>query len=166
MNFDWKRWLQITSNIAILIGVFLVVWELRQNQALSRAQLASDGLIAQVELSHKLMGENPGLVLSKACIEPDNLTPEEKTILAAIFRSRVMLGARNRTLEQIGNFGIDYESSVRTAFVAVFNYPYFRDEYLVQRESMPEAYTFIADEVLETSESFGCAEGVMNANWF
>ena len=164
MNLEWKHWLQVISNVAILIGVILVVWELRQTQAISRAQLASDGIIAQMELSHTLMGENPGLVLSKACLEPDNLTSEEKTILAATFRSRLLLGARSRSTERIGNFGIDDEQAIRTAFVSVFNYQYFRDQYSIQRESIPAFYAGIADEVLEESEPQDCTSGILRAD--
>ena len=60
-------WFQTISMLAILVGVFLVAYEVRQTRALDLAQLASEGysLIAHRRLT--LLGDEPLDALMKSC---------------------------------------------------------------------------------------------------
>jgi hypothetical protein len=69
--------LSVVSNIAILGGIVLVVVELQKDQTIVRAQLASEGFNASIEINKQFIGDSPELVLAKACLHHENLTPLE-----------------------------------------------------------------------------------------
>ena len=159
MNTNWKEWLQILSNIAILVGIIFVYWEIQQNQTLTRIQLVSDGMMMRADRANSLVGENPTLVLEKACLSPDELTTSDKMILAQIFQSRISEAARNRRLYLASDIGIQYENDFQMAFVSMFNYEFGRDYYERTKERLPPDLREIGDFVLNSEFSPNCKEG-------
>jgi hypothetical protein len=164
MKISWGNIIHFITNLAVLIGVLLVAYELRQNTITSRIQNTTESFGALIDFSNAFLGEEPGVILSKACLDNDNLTPEDKVVLAAMFRSRMLLTGRNTQIERIGNFGRNTENNIRTAFAALFNYQYFREQYLKQKEDMPEHYVVIADDILSNFEPLDCSQGILPAN--
>lgn len=82
-----SHWVQIISGIAILIGLVLVLIELRQTKELTRASLASESHSIVMERSTSFQGENPMRVLAKACDSDEPLSTEEKLNLFFVFQS-------------------------------------------------------------------------------
>ena len=158
---NWKELLQISSNIAILIGVILVVWELQQAQTLTRVQLRADTATIQADLSNTLMGESPQQILAKACLKPTELTSEEKMVLSQIFQNRFNAAQLNRSIERNANFGINYENNFEQVFMAMFNYEYGREYFERMKEFLPDGSEIrqIGDSVLERNRPSDCAEG-------
>jgi hypothetical protein len=76
-NRDLSTWVQIVTGVAVVVGLVLVIVELRQVQTLSRAQLTSDAMIQRGNVQLAMAGENPDVALAKACIEPESLRPDE-----------------------------------------------------------------------------------------
>ncbi len=54
-----------------------MVVELQKDQTIVRAQLASEGFNASIEINKQFIGDSPELVLAKACLHHENLTPLE-----------------------------------------------------------------------------------------
>lgn len=82
--------IQVSSALAILIGLALVVWELKQARDLVTAQLVSDTLITRQQSHWSLMGENPMVVISKACSPSEHLTEDEFRI-AILYYQTILL---------------------------------------------------------------------------
>ena len=159
MKIDWKEWLQISSNIAILIGILLVYLEIQQNQTLTRAQLASEGLVMRADKANNLMGESPNIVLEKACLQPNDLTTGDKIVLSQIFQSRMAEAMRSKRIEDESNIGLSYEGGFRYAFRSIFNYEYGRDWFSRGREYLSEDMAEIADREFSSERVSDCAEG-------
>ena len=78
-------WVQIVTGITIVIGLFLVFWELQQARELAKAQLISDNVANVVAHRTALMGENPADIINKACVQPGDLTGQDIEVLNAYF---------------------------------------------------------------------------------
>lgn len=89
-NRDLGSWVQVLTGIAVVVGVVLVIVELRQVQTLARAQLTSDTMIQRMNIELAAAGENPAVALSKACLDPESLRPDEMRALDAYLYSRVL----------------------------------------------------------------------------
>ena len=61
------NWVQVTATIGVIIGVALVVIELRQAKTMSRAEATTQFFAEIAQNSRAQMGENPASTLSKAC---------------------------------------------------------------------------------------------------
>ena len=57
---DMKRdWLQITTNIGVVVGLILLIYELNQSRDLTRAQVIDSVYGAGVTRNLALLGESP-----------------------------------------------------------------------------------------------------------
>lgn len=149
MKSTSEQWLSIVSNLAILIGILLVFWELQQARTLATVQLRSDNAMLTAELSANLMGENPQAVLSKACLKPDELTTEDKIIMSQIFQNRLAAATMLRQTERIAGIGRGYVYSFETAFLAMFNYEFGRQYFERMKDFAPGEE---ANDIIEIGE--------------
>ena len=78
-----RDWLQIFSNVAIVVGLFILIYELNQSHKQARALLVNDDYVSVREHLHTLMGENPAAAIAKARLNHESLTEEEKVVLDA-----------------------------------------------------------------------------------
>ena len=88
------RVIQLTTLVAIVIGVGLVVWELQQVRVLTRAQLTSEYASVVNAVNATVAGEELGATLAKACESPTELTLEEGIILQNHYLSLLNLATR------------------------------------------------------------------------
>ena len=82
-------WIQLLATIAVLAGLALVVWELRQAHELARLQYASESQSDQANQRLALQGESVYETLVRACYTPDELTREDAVMLDAYFNSQM-----------------------------------------------------------------------------
>ena len=76
---------QLVTSVAVLVGLGLVVWELRQTQEIAKAQQATDGFAIFSQRVQAMMGDSSAHSVAKACDEPDSLTTEDMVILNAVY---------------------------------------------------------------------------------
>lgn len=57
-----NSWLGIAANVGVVVGLVLVAVQIRQNSNLTRAQVANDWFLADMQLELSMMGENPAAV--------------------------------------------------------------------------------------------------------
>ncbi len=82
MNWQtMSNWIQTISGIAVLVGLGLVVSELRQGKEIARVQLVSDSMAEFSQRDQAMMGEDASRALAKACDEPDALTTQDMIVL-------------------------------------------------------------------------------------
>lgn len=103
------------SALAIVIGLVLVLLELRQSRDVAEAQLAAEFASTILSFDLASMGEDAAAVQAKACHQPTELTPADRETLIAF--NRAFMGRIFGTLQfrRLGLFDVaDWEYFVRT----------------------------------------------------
>ena len=114
----FSHWVQMTTGLAMIIGIILVLIELDQTRNLTRAQLASESASMALDRATSLIGENSMAALARACDPQENLTLEDALVLNYVFISMFQTMYRAWEMESIGGFDED-----RWIFVANSNLP-------------------------------------------
>ena len=73
---------QLVTGIAVVIGLVLVIWELKQAREMARAQLISDSYQIRYARHAAVMGENASEAISKACREEELSSAEARVVMA------------------------------------------------------------------------------------
>jgi hypothetical protein len=98
--------IQLLTLTSVIVGIVLVMYELRQAQNLAKAQLTADSFQLMQQQQSSLMGEDPAEALSVACLSPSTLSHKQKLILFDYHQ-----GLFNRVRRSIGiqaNSGFSY----------------------------------------------------------
>ena len=131
--------------------------ELQQTQTLVRAELASEAFAAGIEINNQLIGDSPELVLAKACLHHEDLTPEDKLILKRIMNLKIMVAERGKIISDIANLGNDWRGDFQWTFTELFSIQFSREYYEETRNIIPEYMKAIADPVLASMPAVSCA---------
>jgi hypothetical protein len=91
--------MHLVTMLSVLAGVGFVIWELEQNRELVRLEMFSEGTIANRQSTLAQAGENPAVVLAKACEASEELTTEDLIILDFVFNETMETISRMRLLE-------------------------------------------------------------------
>ena len=76
-HIDYKGWLQLSANVAILAGVALVIFQLRQNANLLELQILKQDADSYITAELMMIGENYADTWQKMIEEPENLNLAE-----------------------------------------------------------------------------------------
>ena len=87
-------WLQLAASLAVLVGLGLVVLELRQARAIAQSEMVSESFAIGAENVSAVMGESPARALARACLEPAALTPDELIVVSFYYSHRIALVRR------------------------------------------------------------------------
>ena len=71
---NMSKWLTLGANIGILIGLVLVVIQIRQNSDLLRLQFISDEFMTETSSENLLIGDSPADAIMKAMYSPEDMT--------------------------------------------------------------------------------------------
>jgi hypothetical protein len=99
-----QSWLQIASNVGLLVGLVLVAVQIKQASDLTRYTLMVSSYQQETDHFDALMGENPAAVVARAKIEPEALTPADVEVLVAHSEWLFSMMRRNGHLEESGMF--------------------------------------------------------------
>lgn len=77
------RWLSLGGNLAVLIGLVLVAYQINQEARLQKIQLFSDATTAINEFNLAMLGDNPTRVVARSIEDPDSLTLSEFQVMDA-----------------------------------------------------------------------------------
>ncbi len=120
MKYDWPRTI---SNLAILLGLALVLYELDQNQELALSQAQIDDYASIQSFQNAIMGENIATALVKARSNPSQLTDEDRVVLGAYLSSIVF---RIESYEFVSIFNGDFEAPLLYDLRKSFDFEYAR----------------------------------------
>ena len=109
-------WVQIAATIAVVIGLILVVIELRQAKEIAAAENANQFFVDLIANHRMAIGEDPAASLAKACTAPESLDARDRIVLRSYFRAWHSLAMRNRNVNDTGDFGVDWRIAVRLIF--------------------------------------------------
>ncbi len=115
-----NNWLQLGASVGVIIGLFLIVVELRQGELAMEADLRDEYFNSLLETRRTLLGENPLVVWEKACLSPDELSLQEHLILDAFFEITIfqILRIKLRADEIQPNY--NWQSLATLEFIKMF----------------------------------------------
>jgi hypothetical protein len=98
-----RDWFQIMSNVAIIIGLGLVIYELNQSKQLVVAQMAQDYVDRMAGQKLALLGDDPRQSFARAALHPAELNPSDAVALATFYEALVInWTSMHRTGEILG----------------------------------------------------------------
>ena len=125
---DWERWLHVSSTIAVLIGVVLVILQLRQNAELIELQIMKDDANSYYESMQDQLPDNMLEISHKARTDPKSLTEAEFLAMDAELWSSTVV--RWRGQYELAERGLLDDSVWRRTITeeaaAYFAYPFGR----------------------------------------
>lgn len=98
---------QIITCVALVIGLMLVIWELRENREATRSLLTSEAMAFYSSLNTAVMGEETADVLAKACERPDELTASDYYVLDNYYAEILNRYRRIEMLQRRGSYSDD-----------------------------------------------------------
>lgn len=102
---DWsgiETWLGIVANLGVIAGLILVAVQIRQNTEITKAQVANEWYMADMDLELAMMGENPAASWVKAVYTPDALEPEDAAVLDRYFNFGLVQVQRLQRMHELG----------------------------------------------------------------
>ena len=97
-------WLAIGTNVAVIVGLVLVVLELNQNSALARLGLIDDHNSMENELILAIMDNTPKDAIAKSIECPEKLDLSDYVVLDSYLYTGMNLVYRNYELAKEGFF--------------------------------------------------------------
>ena len=112
-----NSWLTLVANVGIVVGLFLVAFQIKQEADLTKVQLFSDHTNSRREWNQAMMGSDPMSVVAKSIERPHELTLAELQIM-----DMYLIAAINevRRLELLKNAGLDVDAAVESLQVFYF----------------------------------------------
>ena len=102
---DWGEisgLLTLTANVGVLIGLILVAAQIKQNTEITKAQVANDWFLADMQLELAMMGENPAASWTKAVYTPGELTHRDAAVLDRYFNYGLVQLQRLQQMNELG----------------------------------------------------------------
>jgi hypothetical protein len=117
-NNKLEIWVQISSAVAVLIGILLVVIQLRQNAELFELQILKEDFNSYIENEVSLLPENIYEIRQKSLDEPENLTLYDYQVLDGLYWATGV--TRWRSLYELAERGLldqsEWKRSVQEDF--------------------------------------------------
>ena len=111
MNRDW---LQLLTNIAVVVGLVLLIYELNQSRNLTRAQVVDTVYGAAITRNLALVGETPHETIAKSVFRPEDITESDTVVLTQFYTALLISWLRNQDETGAGYFGIGYVQVIAT----------------------------------------------------
>ncbi len=112
-----NSWLSLGANIGVVIGLFLVAFQINQDAELTKVQLFSEHTDSRREWNQEMMGENPMAVVAKSIEHPEELTLAELHMMDMYFVAAIN---ELRRLEVLKQAGLEIDASVEGLQVFYF----------------------------------------------
>ena len=153
--------IQLLTSLGLIIGLVLVIWELGQTRDLTRAQLTSDTFDYSIQRHSAVMGESTARALAVACSNPEQLSLEQKIVLAEYYTS--LIGQIRRSTLITQNSGISYqdqtqwEGGARWTFGMMLANDYGRWYWSTLAPFAPAEHRTLAEDAMSHQQG-NCAE--------
>ena len=167
MNLErFSHYIQIISGVVLIVGIVLVVIELRQSKALAQAQLASDSWRVVIDRMIAQMGEDTPAAMAKACNNLP-LTDEEKVTLASRFQLQLAAIGRDQEVSRIAGFDDTQYRLIGSQFLPIFTTETGRRWWQSQRElyyRIAPTVAPIGDSILESMPTPDCGLSALDSH--
>ena len=143
-----RDWLQIFTNLAVVIGIGILIYEINQNKQLVDAQLSYDTWTMYHGELVAMMGETPERSLAKLLTSPDDLSQEDIIVLDKYLTAQFARWRMLQGLQLTGEFGRDWTPAVARDSVRFLNSPFGRQWWEQNRVSANPEMRSVIDTAL------------------
>ena len=150
-------WFQSIASAAVIVGLVLVIIELRQTKSLVQAQLLSEGFAKTASLDMTIAGENPGAVLAKACDGSKSLTVHDTIILDHLYWSAFGEIARAKQINAIADLGTPWESYA-DFLTGLINTPYGHWWWSQSKTDQDPEIVQVVDAIMANADPSACRD--------
>ena len=160
-NKGWEKWARLFSAGAVLLGLVLVVYELRQNSEMIELQILKQTSDAYVSDSLSLLPDNLYEIRQKSIDNPEALTHLEYRVLDSYYWSQVI--TRWRGLYDLAERGLvdpdDWRKRIQDEAAIYLGYPFGRAYWERSKQTdntLPDEFEAAIDEAIGpgTTENF------------
>ena len=145
-----RDWLQIATNIGVIIGLGALVYEINQTDQHALANIAESNYHLTSANLNTQMGENPAAVIAKAMSNPIELTLEERLVLNAHYKQVVFEADLHRTMAAVGIYDSDsWQQNVQGIALSNLAYPYAREWWSRNRDRFAPELRELIDAVVK-----------------
>ena len=95
---------QLITALAVVVGVVLVIYELRLTREMTYAQMVQDRIGNSIQETTNVYGENVADALEKACYNPEAISGSDAIVLESYFENQLWEVYRAYALVNIGKF--------------------------------------------------------------
>lgn len=155
--------IQITTGLTVLVGVALVVWELNQTRNLVQTQITQETMSDFTQDNAARYGEGASIALYRACLEPENLQPQDFFVLDAYFRNQISRILRLKMPADIAGFDANWRNSGLFIMDTILRFPMGKAWLTNFRTVDPEIQQFIESQ-LDIIEPTDCASIIETLN--
>lgn len=90
------------ANLGVLVGLVLIAVQIRQNTEITRAQVANDWFMADMQLELAMMGENPSTSWIKSVYTQAELDRHDAAVLDRYFNYGLVQLQRLQRMNELG----------------------------------------------------------------
>lgn len=105
-------WLNFAANVGVIAGLVLVAVQINQNTEITKAQIANDYFLADMNLELAMMGDDPASSWVKAVYSPDEITQYDAAVLDRYFNYGVVQILRLQEMHDLGLAPDDWKERV------------------------------------------------------
>ncbi len=155
--FDW---VQVITGLAVVIGLVLVVYELRQTRDMVHHDMVNAGIAMRSEQMTSFTGENPAAAWVKGCLDPEKMTPEDVAVLYETISTLHLDAERVLMMEELGFNEFDNVAFARSYMERFLGFRLGMAEYQLYPENFRDDIRQIVEQIL--------AEGTVQdcKSWF
>ena len=145
-----RDWLQILTNIAVLIGIGVLIYELNQTHLHNRSQVIAVDYQTLTDITLAMVGDNPAGAFAKSVTDPDQLTSEERFIVDSYLQAFLMEILYVDHMHRIGVIENPFtDDSPRKGSARTYlSHRYGREWWERNQDRYPESVRSVVDEVL------------------
>ncbi len=97
-----NEWLQIAASLGVLVGLFVVAYEIRQNTSVTKTEHIRATFEMWMDLSSIELESDVGRTIIKAVEDPDNLSPEDEFKMNSWLNAIASIYEYNNQAEELG----------------------------------------------------------------
>ena len=148
---NWRHNAELIATGAVVVGLLLVFFELRQNHSFSRAELSAESGRIFANIREREIDATFAALLSKSRLSPHELTDTEHRQLIAHYESILFLYAREKYNFDRGFFD-NYSDFPRISAAYYFGSGYGKAYWAAMRESASPEIRELVDEFSQGQE--------------
>ena len=148
---------QIVTNLGVLLGLAVVIYEVNQTNVIARTQLVDAAVAMSQNHALTVMGDDVGTSLARACYTPDEVTQRDTVVLFGYYDALWYGIDRSVHLSSLG-YGAALEQVVDGTVARIVSSRPGRAWYQSKRDGEPHRVRSIADAVYERLSETTCAD--------
>ena len=153
-------WVQVLTTLSVLIGLGLVIYELRQSKAIATADVLGQQFAMGAQFDSVVLGEDVATSLAKTCLG-EEITARDAIVLRSYFWGTYDKFFMIRQANLAGDMELQWRGFAATVLrTQVFTYRSGRTWWAEERDNMPQDIVAIGDNVLSSLAQPSCASRI------